>query len=183
MIRVLMSCALAITFLIGAGQACAAWEAELDDKKQVKAAKAIAAIQDRIPASEKYFEDAYGFAILPSVTRLAVGFGGAYGGGIVVEGEEVIGTTGFWQFTSGIQGGVRNFSMILFFKDKQALDHYKTGSLQFLGQAGITLLTVGVVGTPAYNEGVAIVTVTRLGLMFELSYSGARFTYKPLIKD
>jgi len=180
MIRMSIRYALVITFLLGAGQACATWEANPDDKKQVKAAKAIAAFQERIPATEKYFEAAYAFAILPSVTRLAVGFGGAYGKGIVVEGDEVIGTTGFWQFTSGIQGGVRNFSMILFFKDKQALDYYKTGKLQFMGQAGIALLTVGVAGTPAYNEGVAIVTVTRLGLMFELSYSGARFTYKPL---
>ena len=73
--------------------------------------------------------------------------------------------------------------MIIFFKDREALEYYKTGELQFMGQAGIAAATVGGAGTPAYNEGVAIVTVTRLGLMVEFTISGARFTYKPLAQD
>ena len=180
MIRSIMRCMLLLTIALGGAQSLAAWEADPDSKKQVKAAKAIAQLRERIPRTEMFFEDAYAFAILPSVTRVALGFGGAYGRGIVIEGDNVIGTTGFWQFTSGIQGGARNFSMIIFFKDKEALEYYKTGELQFMGQAGIAVATVGAAGTPAYNEGVAIVTVSRLGLMFEFSYSGAKFTYKPL---
>jgi len=182
MTRVIIRCVL-LTFLLGGTQAFAAWEADPGDKKQVKAAKAIAALRERVPRTETYFEDAYAFAILPSVTRFALGFGGAYGSGIVVEGDEVIATTKFWQFSSGIQGGVNNFSMILFFRDKEALEYYKTGELQFMGQAGIAAGTIGAASTPTYNEGVAIVTVTRLGLMFEFSYSGARFTYKPTTQE
>ena len=174
---------LLLTLALGGTHAYAAWEADPDDNKQVKAANAIAQLRERIPRTEMFFEDAYGFAILPSVTRIGIGFGGAYGKGIVVEGDNVIGTTGFWQFTSGIQAGASNFSMIIFFKDKEALEYYKTGELQFMGQAGVAVATVGAAGTPAYNEGVAIVTVTRLGLMFEFSYSGARFTYKPLAQE
>ncbi len=174
---------LMLTIAVGGTQASAAWEADSDDKRQVKAARAIAEIRERIRRSEVFFEDAYAFAILPSVTRVGFGFGGAYGKGIVVEGDNVIGTTGFWQFTSGIQGGARNFSMIIFFKDKEALDNYKTGELQFMGQAGIAAATVGAAGTPAYNEGVAMVTVTRLGLMVEFTISGAKFTYKPLAQE
>jgi len=90
----------------------------------------------------------------------------------------VIGKTRFWQFTSGLQAGAKNFSMILFFKDKEALDSFKASKLQFMGQAGIAVATVGIAGTPTYNEGVAILTVTRLGLMGEFSYSGAKFSYK-----
>ena len=180
MIRIIIGCTLLLTLLPGGMQAYAAWEADPGDKQQVKAAKAIAQLRERIPRTETFFEDAYAFAILPSVTRVALGFGGAYGRGIVVEGDDVIGTTGFWQFTSGLQGGARTFSMVIFFKHKEALEYYKTGELQFMGQAGIAVAAVGAAGTPAYNEGVAIVTVTRLGLMFEFSYSGAKFTYKPL---
>ena len=73
--------------------------------------------------------------------------------------------------------------MIIFFKDKEALEYYKTGQLQFLGQAGVAVATVGAASTPAYNQGVAIVTVSRLGLMFEFSYSGAKFSYKPLAQE
>ena len=70
--------------------------------------------------------------------------------------------------------------MIVFFKDRQALDYFKTGELQFMGQAGLAIATVGVAGTPAYNDGVAIVTMTRLGLMGEFTISGAKFSYKPV---
>lgn len=174
---------LLLALLCSGTQSLAAWEADPGDKGQVKAAKAITALRERNPGTEMYFEDAYGFAILPSVTRFALGFGGAYGKGIVVEGDAAIGTTKFFQFSSGIQGGVNNFSMILFFRDKAALEYYKTGELQFMGQAGIAAGTIGAASTPTYNEGVAIVTVTRLGLMFEFSYSGARFTYKQISQE
>ena len=183
MTGVFIRCTLLLTLAFGATPVYAAWEADPNDKRQVRAADAIAQIRERIPRSERFFEDAYAFAILPSITRIALGFGGAYGRGIVVEGEEVIGTTSFGQFTSGIQGGARNFSMIVFFKDKAALEYYKTGQIQFMGQSGIAVATVGAAGTPAYNEGVAIITVSRLGLMFEFSYSGARFGYKPLVEE
>lgn len=161
-------------------EASAQWQPDPDDKKQVAAQAAIDRVKDRIPRSHAFFEDAYGWAVLPAVTRFAVGFGGAYGNGLVFEGDRVVGKTGFWQFTSGIQGGIRNFSMIIFFKDQEALEYFKQRKLQFLGQAGLAVANVGIAGTPAYNDGVAIITVTRLALMGELSISGAKFTYKDL---
>lgn len=179
----LRSIGLLIAVLLIGQAAGAAWEADATDKTQTKAADAIAKFRERIPRTEQYFEQAYGYAILPSVTRVGFGFGGAYGKGIVIEGDSAIGTTKFFQFTSGIQAGAKNFSMIVFFKDKEALDYYKTGELQFLGQAGLAFATVGAAGTPAYNDGVAMVTVTRLGLMGEFTISGARFSYKPLSEE
>ncbi len=172
----------AFASLLVALPAAADFAADPDDKRQVNAATAIEKMRSTIPRSEKFFEDAYGIAVLPSVTRIGIGFGGAYGKGIVIEGDTVIGRTGFWQFTSGLQAGIRNFTMVLFFKDKDALEEYKEGKLQFLGQAGLAIATVGIAGTPTYNEGVAIITMTRLGLMGEFSYSGARFTYKADMK-
>ena len=172
----------AFASLIVALPAAAEFAADPDDKRQVSAATAIEKMRSRIPRSEQFFNDAYGIAVLPSVTRFGIGFGGAYGKGIVIEGDTVIGRTGFWQFTSGLQAGIRNFTMVLFFKDKDALEDYKQGNLEFMGQAGLAIATVGIAGTPTYNEGVAIITMTRLGLMGEFSYSGAKFTYKADVK-
>lgn len=171
---------LVAAMLLFGNPASAAWEPDTGDKTQVKAARAIADFREQLPRTEHYFEEAYGFAILPSITRVGFGFGGAYGKGVVIEGDRAIGTTKFMQFTSGIQAGAKNFSMIVFFKDKEALDYFKTGALQFMGQAGLAFATIGVAGTPAYNDGVAIVTLTRLGLMGEFTYSGAKFKYKPV---
>ena len=113
------------------------------------------------------------------MTRVGFGFGGAWGKGIVIEQGSVVGSTSFWQFTSGIQAGARNFSMIVFFKDKEALEYFKSEETQFMGQAGLAFATAGIAGTPAYNHGVAIVTMTRLGIMGEFTISGAKFTFRP----
>ena len=182
-VRRMIVAILSVSTLLFSALASAQWQPDVSDKNQVAAQKAIGEIKERIPRSLTYFEEAYGYAVLSSVTRIGVGFGGAYGKGLVVEGNELIGTTGFWQFTSGIQAGIRNFSMIIFFKDKEALDYFKARKLQFLGQAGLAVATVGIAGTPAYNDGVAMITVTRLGLMGEFTISGAKFTYKPLPQD
>ncbi len=171
---------LVFAVLLVGSSADAEWEADSGDKVQVNAARAIADFRERLPRTEHYFEQAYGYAILPSVTRAGFGFGAAYGKGIVIRGDGAIGRTKFWQFSSGIQAGAKNFSMIVFFKDKQALDYFKKGELQFMGQAGLAFAKAGVAGTPAYNDGVAIVTMVRFGLMGEFAAAGGKFSYKPI---
>lgn len=156
------------------------WTASPEGKLQTRAANAVERIRERIPRSQAYFDQAHGYAVFPSVTRAGLGFGGAAGKGIVVETGRVIGVSRYRQFTSGIQVGVRNFAMIVFFEDEAALDYYKTGELQFVGQAGLAAGTGGVASTPSYDEGVAIVTVSRLGLMAEFTVSGARYSFEAL---
>ena len=69
MIRSIIRCMLMLTLALGGTQGFATWEADPDDKRQVTAATAIAEFRERIPRTEMFFEDAYAFAILPSVTR------------------------------------------------------------------------------------------------------------------
>jgi lipid-binding SYLF domain-containing protein len=170
----------ACLFMAAATNAGAEWQPDPDDKAQGNAYKALARLKERIPRTEQFFEEAYGYAVLPSVTRVGIGFGAAYGRGLVVEGDQLIGRTGFGQFTSGIQAGAKVFSLVVFFKDQEALQYFKEGRLQFMGQAGLALGAWGANGTPSYNEGVAIFAVTRIGLMGEFTISGARFSYKDL---
>jgi lipid-binding SYLF domain-containing protein len=162
------------------GVGSADWTADPGDPYQLKVEQAVTAFRARVPRTHSYFDDAYGFAIFPSVTRAGFGIGGAYGKGLVIEAGRAVGLTKYWQFTSGIQAGARNFSMIIFFKDRQALEYYQSGKLQFMGQAGIAVATAGAAGTPGYSDGVAVVTMTRLGLMGEFTVSGVKFTYRPL---
>ena len=161
-------------------QASADWQADPGDKVQVKASAAVAAFRENVPRTATFFDDAYGYAIFPSITRIGFGFGGAYGKGVVVTGDAVTGRTSYKQFTSGIQAGAKNFSMIIFFRDKEALEYFQSGKTQFMGQSGIALGKLGAAGTPGYNDGVAVVTMTRLGLMGEFTVSGAKFGYEPI---
>ena len=160
--------------------AVADWSADPADKVQVNASATVAVFRNKVPRAETFFEQAYGYAIYPSITRVGFGFGGAYGKGIVVSGDTVTGRSRYWQFTSGIQAGAKNFSMIIFFRDKEALEYFQQGKTQFMGQSGVALGTLGAAGTPGYNDGVAVVTMTKLGLMGEFTVSGAKFSYEPL---
>ena len=76
-----------------------------------------------------------------------------------------------------------SFVLILFFKDKETLEDLKLGKIQFTGQAGVDAVTVGAAGTPTYNEGVAIIPLTNLGLMAEFSAAGTKYNYKPYEKE
>ena len=162
--------------------ATAEWQADSGDKLQTRAANAVDNIRTKVERSHPFFEDAYAYAVWPGITRAAFGFGGAWGRGVVVEQDEAVGTVSYWQFSSGIQAGAKNFSMIVFFKDKESLESLQRGEMQFAGQAGIDVVTMGAHGTPTYNEGVAIIPLTNLGLMGEFSASGVKYRYKPYSK-
>ena len=163
--------------------ATAEWEADEGDRLQERAEQAIERMQTKVERSLPYFEDAYAMAVWPGITRVAVGFGGAYGKGVVIEQGEAVGTVSYWQGSSGIQAGAKNFVLILFFKDKQSLEDLKLGKIQFTGQAGVDAATFGAAGTPTYNEGVAIIPLTNLGLMAEFSAAGTKYNYKPYKKE
>lgn len=164
--------------VVALSPANADWQADDSIKLQRKSAMAIDAVRKRYEGIESYFDDAYAYAVFHSIKRIGLGFGGAYGKGVLIEQNELVGTSGYWQFSSGIQAGAKAFSMIIFFKDKAALDSFKASDAQFVGQAGIDLLTLGAAITPSYHEGVAIFTATRFGLMGEFSASGVKYTYK-----
>lgn len=167
-----------LTLAFGTG-AAADWQADEGDPLQQRAEKAIAKVRTKVERSHPYFEDAYAMAVWPGITRVALGFGGAYGKGVVIEQGKAVGTVSYWQFSSGIQAGAKNFALVIFFKDKEALEGLKRNDTQFTGQAGIDVLTFGAAGTPAYNEGVALIPLTNLGLMAEFSAAGVWFRYKP----
>ncbi len=169
----------ALLVLLMSHGAAADWAAEEGDRLQERAVQAINRVRSEVERSHPYFEDAYAMAVWPGITRVAVGFGGAYGKGVVIEQGKAVGTVKYWQFSSGIQAGAKNFALIIFFKDKEALEGLKQNETQFTGQAGIDVLTLGVAGTPAYNDGVALIPLTNLGLMAEFSAAGVWFRYKP----
>ena len=76
--------------------AFADWSADPSDKVQVNASATVAVFREKVPRTEPFFEQAYGYAIYPSITRIGFGFGGAYGKGIVVTGDTVTGRSGRW---------------------------------------------------------------------------------------
>ncbi len=136
--------------------------------------------RDRAPQTARYFDEAYGYAVFPSVGRVAAIFGLAYGRGVLVEDSSPVGDVQVWHGLHGITFGGEFYSEILFFKDADTLQAFKAGNLEFRGRAGVAAGPAGQSADPAFNNGVAVFTMTRGGLMLDISVAGTLYRYLPI---
>jgi len=150
---------------------------------------------------QPYFKNHYGYAVLPTVGKVAFGIGGAYGNGQVYRGGKVTATTKVVKMSAGFQAGVQAFSQIIFFEDKRAYDDFMSGQFEFnaemsavaitaggQAQAGSTGATAGVSAGPKtgvqaktnYYKGMVVFVHAKGGLMFEVVIAGQKFSVEPL---
>ena len=131
-----------------------------------------------IPRLKPYFREAAGFAVFPNIAKAGLGIGGARGNGEVFEDGKVIGSTTVTQLSFGIQLGGQAFSQIIFFQNKRDLDRFTDGNFEFGASASAALITEGANASVDYTNGVAVMTFSKGGLMYEASIGGQKFTFK-----
>ncbi len=149
--------------------------------------------------SSKFFNSSYGYAVFPTIGKGGIGVGGAHGSGRVYKKGAYVGDTSMTQLSVGFQFGGQAFSQIVFFQDERAFKEFTGGNFEFGAQAAAVAITAGAqaaatssgssVGASGgkndattvgrYNKGMAIFTVAKGGLMYEVSVSGQKFGYKP----
>jgi lipid-binding SYLF domain-containing protein len=134
------------------------------------------------PGMQAWFREAYGYAVFPSVGKGGIGIGGARGKGLVYEQGKLIGKTTLTAVTIGFQLGGQAFSEVIFFKDKTSLDDFTRGNFEFDAGVSAVALTAGASRDLAYNKGVAVVTATKGGLMYEASVGGQKFDFEKVEK-
>ena len=132
----------------------------------------------KISSLKPYFKQARGFAIFPNVGKGGIGIGGARGKGEVFEKGNVIGSTTLTQVSIGFQLGGQAFSQIIFFKDKKALERFTEGNFEFGASASAALISEGANASADYSDGVAVLTYSKGGLMYEASIGGQKFSYE-----
>jgi lipid-binding SYLF domain-containing protein len=152
-----------------------AWNPKLEEKSQ----RTISAFKERNDKMESYFKESFGYVAFPSIGKGGIVVGGAHGRGIVYEQGEIIGEAKMTQVTLGLQWGGQAFSEIIFFKDAEALESFKNSDLEFAGQASVVAITKGASVDIAYENGVAVYTISKAGLMYEASIGGQKFNYLP----
>ena len=138
----------------------------------------IAEFEKSDSGTRTWFREAYGFAVFPSVGKGAIGVGGARGKGLVYERGKQIGKTTLTAVTVGFQLGGQAFREVIFFKDKTALDDFIRGNFEFGAGVSAVALKAGASANLAYNKGVAVMTATKGGLMYEASVGGQKFTFE-----
>lgn len=140
-------------------------------------------LQEKHSNLKESIKKAYGYAVFPSIGRAGVVLGGAHGLGEVFEQGEPIGFSSMSQITVGVQVGGQTFSEILMFKDKNALDKFKTrGRLGFTFNASAVIIkaaatatnNVSDIETKAYSQG---------GMLLEASMGGSKYSFIPPLKN
>ena len=158
------------------------WKPSLDKNSKVKKAsdKTIKALKKFKNKSSllPYFKQARGYAVFPNVGKGGIGIGGARGKGEVFEKGNVIGSTTLTQVSIGFQLGGQAFSQIIFFKDKKSLERFTEGNFEFGASASAALITEGANASADYSDGVAVLTFSKGGLMYEASIGGQKFSYE-----
>ena len=149
--------------------------------------------------SKGFFENAYGYAVFPTIGKAGIGIGGAAGAGRVYKQGNYVGDVKMGQLTVGFQLGGQAYSQMIFFEDERAFKEFTTGEFEFGAQASAVAITAGAqaaattTGSSAgasagkrdaktkgwYEKGMAVFTVAKGGLMYEASVGGQKFKYTP----
>ncbi|NRD75635.1 lipid-binding SYLF domain-containing protein [Shewanella sp. VB17] len=144
--------------------------------------------------THKFFDNAYGYAIFPTVGKGGFGIGAAYGKGKVFRDQDHTGNTSLTQLSLGFQIGGQAYSEIIFFKNAAAYEAFTSGSFEFNAQASAVAINIGAnaqAGTTgnssgagdkmakaSYINGMAVYTMAKGGLMFEAALAGQSFTFE-----
>jgi lipid-binding SYLF domain-containing protein len=149
-------------------------------QRDEEVAEVIAAFEKGDPGMQGWFADAYGYAVFPVIAKVGFGVGGARGEGLVYEQRQLVGKSTLTQLTVGFQWGGQEFSEVIFFKDKAAFDDFIQGNFELGAQISAVALRTGISGTLAYSGGVAVVTATIAGLMYEATVGGQKFSFEAI---
>ena len=160
----------------------------------------------RIAGAGEFIDDAYGYAVFPSIGKGGIGIGGAHGKGSVYQGGERTGTVKMNQITYGLQLGGQVYSQMIFFRDERSYNDFTSGNFEFGAQATAVALTASATaststggggntsaGTDADSNnvsaenkqydgrsGMAIFTIAKGGLMYEATLGGQKFKFEAL---
>jgi lipid-binding SYLF domain-containing protein len=96
---------------------------EHDDSKYQDTIKAFRVAEK----GANLFDNAYGYAVYPTIGKGAVVLGAAHGSGRVYVDGKHVGDTKVTQLTAGPQLGGQAYSQVIFFENKRAFDEFTRG--------------------------------------------------------
>lgn len=140
--------------------------------------------------------ESYGYAVLPTIGKGGIGIGGAGGTGCVFVGGKHTGKISMGQITIGWQLGGQAYSQIILFKNADVYNDFIKGQFEFGADATAVALTYGVAAgattkgasasagdtraVGSWKRGMAVFTLVKGGLMYEVSIGSQKFNFKPL---
>ena len=150
--------------------------------RETPESRADATLRDmrrRDPSLANLLASSAGYVVFPSIGKGSVIVGGAYGQGVLYENDRPTGVVELDQASIGAQLGGQTFSELVILRERFDVERLRRGSFSFGASVSAVALTTGAGATAHFQNGVAVFTVPRGGLMAELSISGQRFEFTP----
>ncbi|HMA88813.1 MAG TPA: YSC84-related protein [Burkholderiales bacterium] len=138
----------------------------------------IAHYKNADPGIGGFFKKSAGYVVFPKVGKagLIVGFG--HGDGELFERGRVVGVASITLGTVGLQAGAQEYSEIVFFENRAALDRFKQNKFEFAASASAVIVKAGAAASEKYRDGVAVFTEPSGGAMVEAAVGSQKFSYK-----
>jgi lipid-binding SYLF domain-containing protein len=165
--------------LVSAAPSAFGWDPREVDELDAKSDEAVAAFKEKDPSIQRFFDEAAGWVVIPTVGKGGIGIGGARGKGLLYENGEPSAIVTLTQLTIGFQWGGQAYSEFIFFENQESLDHFKQGNYELGAQASAVAVTAGASADANYSSGVAVFTQAKGGLMYEASVGGQKFKVEP----
>jgi len=145
-----------------------------------EATEARSLFEENHPELRAFFKKSYAYAIYPKVRKLAYALGIASGDGMVFREGEAIGYSRLTQVTYGVTAGAHSFAEVIFFRNAEVFDRFLTGKLKLDAQASAVAGSAAAMADYDFDSDVLVYTLTKKGLMFDLSLGGQKFSFEPL---
>jgi lipid-binding SYLF domain-containing protein len=153
---------------------------EAVDNLSDQVSSTIKQYKDTDPTLDRFFNNAYGYAVFPAVRSAGVGVGGAYGRGEVYEKGKLVGYADLKAANVGATLGAQRYAEVIFFENEGALAAFKDPQYQFDAAASAVAASKGAGTAANYQKGVAVFTLPEAGLMFQASIGGQKFQFTPV---
>lgn len=131
------------------------------------------------PKIDRFFKQSEGYVVFPRVGKVGFIIGGGDGIGEVYEKGKLIGTATMTFATVGLQAGAQEFSEVVFFHDRAALERFKESKFEFDASASAVVVKAGTSASTDYRAGVAVFTKPRGGAMLEAALGTQKFKFTP----
>ena len=151
--------------------------ARQDRPGEKHARQAVGELQRADPGLTRFFDEAAGYAVFPTVGKGGMGIGGARGTGVLYEKGVVTGKTTLTQLTVGLQLGGQAYTEVIFFETEQTLAAFKKGEFAMAAQVSAVAAKAGASANARYVDGVSVFTLAKGGVMAEASVGGQKFSY------
>ena len=131
------------------------------------------------PSIEDAMNDAYGYAVFPTVASGALIIGGEGGDGVVFEGDSPWGLAKLAKGSIGAQIGGEAYSELVILTSEEAFKNFVAGDFQFSAGLTATAIKAGAATAAPAANGMKVLVMTKGGLMASAAVGGQDFTCYP----